>query len=137
MEIKKFLALDNHQGKEGLSFSPNIVHFNSNKYSSLNNSTVIQKFKCLPNPICFNTCSNDNSIRSSTKYSIIILTASYNPNNSSSTSSYKNNRNSRLWYCSSLAVPLTNTVQALVSMVSSVDVQPSTVISTQPHTKYR
>ena len=23
---KKFLALDNHQGKEGLSFSPNIVH---------------------------------------------------------------------------------------------------------------
>ena len=34
-------------------------------------------------------------------------------------------------------VPLTNTVQALVSMVSSVDVQPSTVISTQPHTKYR
>ena len=34
-------------------------------------------------------------------------------------------------------VPLTNTVQALASMVNSVDVQPSTVISTQPQTKYR
>ena len=33
-------------------------------------------------------------------------------------------------------VPLINTVQALVSMVKSVDVQPSTVISTQPQTKY-
>ena len=137
MEIKtKFLALDNHQGKEGLSFSPNIVHFNSNKYSSLNNSTFIQKFKCLPNPIYFNSCYNANSIRIFTKSSIIILTTSYNPNNSSSTSSYKNNRNSKLWYCSSLA-SLTNTVQALVSMVKSVDVQPSTVISTQPQTKYR
>ena len=51
MEIKtKFIALDNHQGKEGLSFSPNIVHFNSNKYSSLNNSTVIQKTNVFPTP---------------------------------------------------------------------------------------
>ena len=33
-------------------------------------------------------------------------------------------------------VPLTNIVKALPSMVNSVDVEPSTVISTQPQTKY-
>ena len=31
----------------------------------------------------------------------------------------------------------TNTVKELASMVNSVDVEPSTVISTQPQTKYR
>ena len=34
-------------------------------------------------------------------------------------------------------VPLTNTVQASVPIVNSVAVQPSTVVSTQPQTKYR
>ena len=114
---KKFLALDNHQGKEGLSFSPNIVHFNSNKYSSLNNSTFIQKFKCLPNPICFQPVTTPII----PAQPVVIKTTDVPDYDTAQVSQ----------------VPLINTVQALASIVNSVEVQPSTVISTQPQTKYR
>ena len=135
---RKFLALDNHQGKEGLSFSPNIVNFNSNKYSSLNNSRVIQKFKCLPNPIYFNSCSNvkfnpkvQPNLQPPPQQPVTtpIIPAQPVVTKTTDIPDYDTAQVSQ--------VPLTNKVQALVSMVNSVDVQPSTVISTQPHTKYR
>ena len=74
---------------------------------------------------------------SSTKSSIIILTTSYNPNNSSLPAVTKTTDVPDYDTAQVSQVPLTNTVQALASIVNSVDVQSSTVISTQPHTKYR